>query len=171
MHAQSSIFLIGPMGAGKSTVGQQLSIFLNKTFVDSDVLIAQQRQLSIPQIFAQYGLDYFRDQEAACLAKVTRIPNIVLATGGGCVEDIATRKILRKHGIVVYLMVSPHEQQRRLREVVDRPLWLSGVDLKYRESVYLELANVVVATDHKSVQQVVALVVTELENLNAYYPS
>lgn len=100
-------------------------------------------------------------QEALIIDRVTRMPNVVVATGGGCVENCGTREILRQRGIVFYLSVSLQQQQNRLRYAKDRPLLDIAAGLKFRDQLYLDIADFKIKTDNKSVAEVV----TDVHNI------
>ena len=117
-----SIFLIGPMGAGKTTIGRRLALALHREFLDSDQEIERRAGASIPLIFAVEGETGFRTREKAVIAELTRRPNIILATGGGVVLDPDNRRCLAGRGFVVYLCASVDEQLRRTRGDTQRPL-------------------------------------------------
>lgn len=115
------IFLIGPMGAGKSTVGRRLARRLGLEFVDCDRALEARTGVAIPRIFDIEGEAGFRSREAALLEELTARPGIVLATGGGVVMDPENRRRLAERGLVVYLRASVDTQLARTRHS-SRPL-------------------------------------------------
>ncbi|NOZ09578.1 MAG: shikimate kinase AroK [Gammaproteobacteria bacterium] len=117
-----SIFLIGPMGAGKTTIGRQLAKILNMRFVDCDQAIEERTGVKIPVIFEIEGEAGFRKRESAMLSELTAQPNIVLATGGGVILSEDNRRLLRSRGHVVYLQTSVDTQLERTRNSRNRPL-------------------------------------------------
>lgn len=158
---QNNIFLIGPMGAGKTSVGRYLSHHLEKTFFDSDQEIEKSMGVSLTWIYDLEGLDGFRKREFKMIDKLSALSNIVLSTGGGCVETPEVREILKQRGVVIYMEVSLNTQLNRLKKDKRRPL-LQGdnpqqvlINLwENREPFYEEIADFVVVTDHRSVKDV-----------------
>jgi shikimate kinase len=146
-----SLFLIGMMGAGKTTVGRLLARELRFDFVDADRELEARSGVPIPTIFSVEGEAGFRRREAALLDELTQRPHIVLATGGGAVLDADTRRRLRERGLVLFLRASSDEIHRRTRNDRSRPL-LQSADLRtridellaQREPLYAETAHVTV---------------------------
>jgi shikimate kinase len=110
LNAIPRVFLIGPMGAGKTTIGRRLAQVLRRDFFDSDQEIEQRAGASIPLIFEVEGEAGFRVREKAMIAELTQRPAIVLATGGGAILDPDNRRCLVGRGFVVYLHASVNEQ-------------------------------------------------------------
>lgn len=150
-----SLFLVGPMGAGKSTLGRLLADCLNWTFVDADRVIEERAGADIPWIFDLEGEDGFRQRETQVLEELTQVPGQVLATGGGAVIRPENRAVLSERGTVVYLRTSIAAQLRRTSKDRNRPL-LQKPDpekvltdlLRQREPHYVAIADIVVDTDH-----------------------
>ena len=159
---RDSIFLIGPMGSGKSAVGRQLARALGMPFLDSDHEIEQRTGVDIPMIFEREGEAGFRRRERDMIAELTARERIVLATGGGAVLDPENRRHLAERGWVVYLETSVAQQVERAGRTRHRPL-LHGVDparrlqelLQIRDPLYREIADYTVATNRRRVPQVV----------------
>lgn len=157
----NNIFLIGPMGAGKSSVGKYLARKLTKDFYDSDEEIEKRAGADIAWIFDLEGETGFRKREIAVIADLAQLTNIVLATGGGSIIDQANRTILHEKGTVVYLEVSLDYQQTRtvydsrrpLLQVKNREEVLVQL-MKEREPLYQEIADFRVITDERSVSKV-----------------
>ena len=149
-----SLFLVGPMGAGKSTLGRLLADMLGKTFVDSDRVIEERAGADIPWIFDLEGESGFRQRELQVLEDLTRETGLVLATGGGAVTRPENRQVLAARGTVIYLRTAIPTQLRRTSKDRNRPL-LQKPDpeailtelLRQREPHYLEIADIVVDTD------------------------
>ena len=162
MNMPGSLFLTGPMGAGKSTIGRQLSKQLKMPFYDSDHEIEQRTGVDIPLIFELEGEAGFRKREAAIIDELTQLPDIILATGGGAILDPVTRQHLAGRGTVVYLHTSVDQQLRRTGRDRHRPLLQTANPrgklaelMAEREPLYREIADVVIETDGKRVQGVV----------------
>lgn len=167
---KENLFLVGPMGAGKSSIGRHLARRLKRAFWDSDKELEKRTGVEIPTIFEFEGEAGFRVRESAVLEEVTALDGIVLATGGGAVLDEANRKRLRTRGLTVYLQASVETQLRRTSHDRNRPLLqtpdprhtLEGL-LARREPLYLEVADLVMDTDRGSVHAIVARIVSWLD--------
>lgn len=123
-----NLYLVGMMGVGKTTVGRQLALALGYRFLDTDELVEQVTQQTIPEIFAQQGEQGFRDLETEVLAQVSPFPRLVVATGGGIVLRSLNWSYLH-HGVVIWLDVAPSVLLDRLRsESAHRPLLASVAD-------------------------------------------
>lgn len=120
--AANSVFLVGMMGAGKTTIGRLLADAIGFEFVDADRELEARSGVSIPTIFEIEGEPGFRRREVALLDELSQLPRIVLATGGGALLDPATRQRLRARGLVIYLRASADEVFRRTRRDKSRPL-------------------------------------------------
>jgi len=169
-----NVFLVGPMGSGKSTIGRQLARALGLEFVDCDQAIEEQTGASVALIFDIEGEAGFRSRERAMIEQLSAREGIVLATGGGAVLDPANRAWLRARGQVVYLACSVAQQFERTRHSRHRPL-LQAPDpearlaalLELRDPLYREVAHLVVNTDHRSVAAVVKELVRRLDRPEA----
>jgi len=168
MHKES-IFLVGPMGAGKSTVGRILSERLQYEFVDSDHVIEERTGASIPMIFDIEGEAGFRDREETVIDDLTQSPQIVLATGGGVVEREENRKHLRSRGFVVYLKSPVESLIQRTKHDRNRPLLQQANPAKVlrelmvkREPWYIEMADLIVETQQVPVHRVVKQIIDQL---------
>jgi shikimate kinase len=156
MSEYASIFLIGMMGAGKSTVGRMLAEALALDYVDADRELEARSGVSIPTIFEIEGEDGFRRREITLLDELTQRPRVVLATGGGAVLDAVTRERLRERGFVIYLRASGDEIFRRTRRDRSRPL-LQAADPRARISELLaDREPLYEQTAHLSVQSAAA---------------
>ena len=162
MNPTQNLILIGPMGSGKSAVGRALARELHRDFFDSDDVIEERTGVDIPYIFEKEGEDGFRLREAKVIDELTNMDGIVLATGGGAVVRDENRSCLGARGFVVYLKTSVDQQLKRTNRGRERPL-LSQVDdrrerldtlMRNREPLYLEIADLIVATDGRKVQAV-----------------
>ncbi|MGB9671184.1 MAG: shikimate kinase AroK [Halothiobacillaceae bacterium] len=166
---KQSIFLVGPMGAGKSTSGRLLARTLGLTFIDSDKVIEERTGASIPLIFELEGEAGFRARERAVIDDLTRKAGIVLATGGGAILAPENREVLRARGKVVYLHASVDHQMERTAHDRNRPL-LQTPDrrgkleelMKVREPLYRETAHLVLKTDGLAPKTVVQRIIRGL---------
>ena len=169
MNHPKKIFLIGPMGAGKSAVGRHLSRTLHLNFVDSDDEVESRTGVDIPFIFEKEGEEGFRRREAAAIDDLTRMDDVVLATGGGAVLSQETRSNLGGRGFVVYLYTSIDQQVKRTEKGRSRPLLESGDPreilenlLQQRDPLYREIADLVVETDGRKVHSVANEIIEKL---------
>ena len=161
MKHPQNLFLVGPMGAGKSAVGRQLARLLHLDFVDSDEEIEARTGVDIPFIFEKEGEAGFRTREAKVIEDLSQKDGIVLATGGGVVMDPQNRNHLGARGFVIYLHTSVDQQLSRTRKGRDRPL-LANDDpravlealMATREPLYREIADLTVETDGRKVRAV-----------------
>jgi len=168
---QKSIFLVGPMGAGKTTVGKFLARRLSMHFHDSDDEIERKTGASLSWIFDIEGLGGYRNRELKVIEELSKMKDVVVSTGGGCVETPEVRECLHKRGIVVYMEVSLETQLRRLKHDKRRPL-LQGDDREdvlvklweKREPYYEEIADFTVNTDTCSIQEVCSQILAWLKS-------
>ena len=169
MNRTQNVFLVGPMGAGKSAVGRELARLLHLDFVDSDEEIEARTGVDIPFIFEKEGEDGFRKREAKVIDDLTQRDRIVLATGGGVVVDPANRSHLGARGFVIYLHTSVDQQVARTRRGRERPL-LEQDDpravlealMAVREPLYREIADLIVDTDGRKVKAVATEILDKL---------
>jgi shikimate kinase len=164
-----NVFLVGPMGSGKSAVGRQLARRLGLVFIDSDDEIVARTGVDIAYIFEKEGEAGFRAREAEVIDDLTLRDNVLVATGGGAVLDPATRERLRDRGRVVYLRTSVDQQLSRTRRNDTRPL-LNNPDprgtlvrlMAHRAPLYADVAEITVDTDGRKVRTVVDQICREL---------
>jgi len=161
MIGKQSIFLIGPMGSGKTAVARCLSRILCLPFCDADQEIERRSGVDIPLIFEREGEAGFRRREREVIAELSNRPRVVLATGGGAILDPDNRRDLASRGWVVYLDTSVAQQAERAGRTRHRPL-LQDTDpstrleelMRVREPMYREIADLVVPTDRRRVHAV-----------------
>lgn len=155
----SNVILIGFMGAGKSTVGKELSKKLDYEFIDIDSFIEETAQKSISDIFKMAGEKWFRDQETMILESLTKGDRRVIATGGGIVEKEENRKLLKTCDKVIYLKATVDKLWTRVGKDKTRPLSndLSTFRKRFdnRKPLYEEAASYIVDTDGKSIDDIV----------------
>jgi shikimate kinase len=157
-----SIFLIGPMGSGKSAVGKRLAARLHRPFHDSDSEIERRTGVDVAYVFEREGEAGFRKRESDVIDDLTKLDDIILATGGGAVLDPRNRRNLAERGYVIYLEASVDQQYGRTRGSKARPLLGAGDDrrekleelMRIREPLYREIADHSVPTDGRRVDAV-----------------
>lgn len=156
------IIFVGPMGAGKTTIGRQLAKSLGRKFYDSDKEIEKRTGASIPLIFELEKEEGFRKRESAMIKELVNIEGAVIATGGGVVLNKQNREILSKQGFVIYLCAPVEQLIRRTARDKNRPLLQTENPtqtikdlLKIRDPLYREVASLVLETEGFSVTQVV----------------
>lgn len=165
-----NLFLIGPMGAGKSTVGRQLAEILARLFKDSDLEIQRRTGVDIPTIFEFEGEEGFRHRERQVIDELSQEEGIVLATGGGSILRADNRRDLAARGLVIYLQCSPEQQFARTSRDRNRPLLQTGDPLERlrelmaeRDPLYRQTADLVVSTEKRGTASVVKEILRRLE--------
>ncbi|AKC32454.1 shikimate kinase AroK [Candidatus Pantoea carbekii] len=171
MAEKRNIFLIGPMGAGKSTIGRQLAQQLNMEFFDSDQEIERRTGADIGWVFDVEGEVGFRDREEKIINQLTEKQGIVLATGGGSIKSRETRNRLSSRGVVVYLQTTIEKQLARTQRDKKRPLLLQ-IDspprhvlealAAERNPFYEEIADLIIHTDDQSAKIVASQIINLL---------
>ena len=164
-----NVYLVGLMGAGKTSVGRVLAKRFGKSFYDSDHEIERRTGVRIPVIFEIEGEPGFRRREAAVLAELMRHDDIVLATGGGAVLDADTRALLRATGTVIYLRAEPNDLWLRTRHDRNRPLLQGENPLRrlmelrdVRDPLYRETAHLIVDTGAQTIRSLVGRIERDL---------
>ena len=167
-----NIFLVGPMGAGKSTVGRQLARTLEKSFLDCDRELEERTGASISLIFELEGEEGFRRRERDMLDELTSRSGIVLSTGGGAVLDAENRTRLRSRGFAIYLdapldLLVERTSRDRSRPLLDTPDPRATLEriLSERDPLYRQVADLVVKTNHGTAKYVVREIVKHLARL------
>lgn len=167
-----NLFLIGPMGAGKTTVGKQLAEYFHMEFIDSDHEIQRRTGVDIPTIFEFEGESGFRQREGAVIDELTARDGVVLATGGGVIMGEENRKLLSARGVVIYLYCSVSQQYERTHRDKNRPL-LNTPDpmakltelMLVRDPLYRQTADMVVSTEGRNTHSVVQDIRKSLDKL------
>ncbi|HWK75289.1 MAG TPA: shikimate kinase AroK [Povalibacter sp.] len=161
MAETHNVYLIGPMGSGKTAVGRQLARLLRLEFYDSDVEIERRTGVDIPYIFEKEGEAGFREREREVIDALTRLQDVVIATGGGAVLSSENRQNLASRGRVIYLKTSVEQQLERTRHGRQRPLlYTQDPEARLRElmtqraPLYESIAAITVDTDGRHVRAV-----------------
>jgi shikimate kinase len=161
MSEIQNIYLIGPMGSGKTAVGRQLAKLLHLSFYDSDIEIERRTGVDIPYIFEKEGESGFREREREAIDALTQLNNVVIATGGGAILMSENRERLVARGQVVYLRTGIEQQLERTRHGRQRPLlYTADPETRLRElmdqraPLYESVARITVATDGRAVRAV-----------------
>ncbi|URJ25047.1 shikimate kinase AroK [Candidatus Blochmannia ocreatus (nom. nud.)] len=171
MLKKNNIFLIGPMGAGKSTIGRQLANQLNMSFFDSDQAIEAHTGANISWVFDVEGEIKFRDREEKIINELTKKQGIVLATGGGSIISHITRNNLLTRGLVVYLETTIDKQLIRTKHDKRRPLLRKSTSkqnirtfleklAKERNPLYEEIADITILTDEQNIKVLINKIIT-----------
>ena len=169
MKDGGNIFLVGMMGAGKTTVARLLAARLCRTFIDADLELEARCGVKVPLIFEIEGEEGFRNREVAILDELTARSGVVLATGGGAVLRPENRQRLTSRGVVIYLRAQPHDLYMRTRHDKNRPLLATPDPQKLleelfaqRDPLYREVADLVMDTGRQGVQVLLKQVLTTL---------
>lgn len=171
MAEKRNIFLVGPMGAGKSTIGRHLAEQLHLQFVDSDQEIERRTGADIAWVFDLEGEEGFRIREESVISELTEKQGIVLATGGGSVVSKEIRNRLSARGIVVYLETPIEKQVARTQRDKRRPLLQTEEPARdvlvrlaeERSPLYEEVADIIVKTDEQSARVVANDIIKKLD--------
>ncbi len=173
MTRSENIYLVGLMGAGKTTIGRQLAKSLKLPFYDSDKAIEERTGVDIPTIFEFEGEEGFRDREQKMIRQLTQMKGIVLATGGGAILREENRKLLKESGFIVYLQCSVERILERTRRDTQRPLLQTGNPKErieqlflQREPLYLSCADFKVNTGIMASKEVVEHILEEYRSVN-----
>lgn len=167
---RNNIFFIGPMGAGKTTIGRAVANALKLKFVDSDHEIEARAGANIAWIFDVEGEQGFRNREASVIDDLTRDQGIVLATGGGAILRKETRERLKQRGLVVYLKASAEQillrtlkdKKRPLLQTQDRDKVVKNL-LSERDPLYQEIADVTIATGSEKITEITKKILQQIE--------
>ena len=177
MSKRDNLYLVGLMGAGKTTVGRLLARHYGCAFHDSDHEIEARTGVKIPVVFEIEGESGFRKREEGVIAELTAMTGIVLATGGGAVLSAITRDNLRKNGVVIYLRGTPEHLYERTRHDHNRPLLQTEDPLarlrelyQQRDPLYREVADIVVDTGRQGVAGMMRVLLGKLDLLRSGLP-
>lgn len=177
MLENNNLFLVGPMGSGKTTIGRQLARRLKKSFLDSDHEIEGHTGASISLIFDIEGESGFRAREVSMIDELTQKENIILSTGGGAVLAAENRAHLQERGTVIYLHASLKRLFYRTSRDKNRPLLQTDNPreklrkiVKERDPLYRETADLIVETENRTVHQVVNYIIRQVKKRNNENP-
>lgn len=169
MKTAKNIFLIGPMGAGKTTIGRGVAKTLKMEFLDSDREIEERTGASIPLIFELEGEAGFRARESVVIDDLSRRTGIVLATGGGAILDPKNRNCLAARGFVIYLHAALETLFKRTARDHHRPLLQTDDPaarlaqlVKQRDPLYREIADLIIETGERAAGSVVRDIVKQI---------
>ncbi|MDD1630648.1 MAG: shikimate kinase AroK [Methylococcaceae bacterium] len=173
MTRSENIYLVGLMGAGKTTIGRQLAKSLSVPFYDSDKAIEESTGVDIPTIFEFEGEEGFRDREQKMIQQLTKLEGIVLATGGGAILREENRRLLKENGFIVYLQCSVERILERTRRDMQRPLLKTENPRErieslfaQREHLYLSCADFIIDTGIMQSKTVVNHILEEYRSAN-----
>lgn len=166
-----SVYFVGPMGAGKTTVGKRLADTCGIDFIDSDHEIEVRTGVDIPYIFEKEGEAGFRKREKQVIEDLTLRPGLIMATGGGAILDAGNRECLSQRGFVVYLHASLDQQLARTSRAEHRPLLKNAADRRgvleklfvQRDPLYREIADLILDTDGRSAKLLVQDILSHLQ--------
>lgn len=170
MKYKENIILIGFMGTGKSTVSKELSEAIDFVEIDTDKYIEKNIGMSIPDIFMEYGEDYFRDLETKTLIALQDKEELIISCGGGIVLREENVRHMKKSGKVVLLTALPETILDRIKENKDRPILNNNMNIDFIENLmnkrkdkYLSAADIIIETDGKDATTIVKEIISALE--------
>lgn len=157
----TNYFLIGFMGAGKSTIAAELVKRTGKKLVEMDSQIVEEQGMTINEIFAQYGEQKFRDIESNLVKRIANEGNTIVSCGGGVVVREENTKVMKSSGKIIFLTATPETIYERVKDGNDRPILNGHMNVEYiaelmekRRALYEAAADVKVATDNKNVDEI-----------------
>lgn len=156
-----NIMLIGFMGAGKTTVSTRLSKDMSLPEIDMDAYIVRHQNMKISEIFDKYGEEGFRTIETQCLIEIMKNKGNIVSCGGGAVLKDENVEHMKKNGVIVLLTATPQTIYERVRNSNDRPILNGNMNIEFieqlmnkRKSRYLEVADIIIETDNKSIADI-----------------
>jgi len=164
-----NIFLVGFMGSGKTTIAEGLSSLLERERIEMDELIAQKQQMTIPEIFAEYGEAYFRNLESNTLIELQKKRQVIISCGGGVVVREGNADHMKKHGRIVLLTANSQTILERVKGNDERPILKNNMNTEFidelmekRRKNYLSAADIVIETDQKDVLEICQEIISKL---------
>lgn len=164
-----NVFLVGFMGAGKTTIASELERKLEMNRVEMDDMISKKQGMSISEIFDEYGETYFRNLESNCLIELQKIKQSIVSCGGGVVMRDDNAEHMKKNGRVVLLQASPQTILDRVKDSNERPILNGHMNVEYiekllekRKEKYRTIADVTINTDHKTESEIVDEIIAKL---------
>lgn len=170
LRMPKNLILIGPMGAGKSSIGRRLAKQLNKKFYDCDRILEERTGVAITTIFELEGEDGFRARETKVLEKLVKSQNAVIATGGGVILKAKNLSLIRRNSIVIYLKTSldsqiertKHDKKRPLIQTRERRATLEKL-ARSRNPIYEQVADITINTDGQSIDASLEKMASQLD--------
>lgn len=158
---QKNIFLIGFMGAGKSTIAASLKEMLGMNLVEMDARIVEEQGITINEIFEKYGESHFRDIESQLILTLGEEGNTIVSCGGGVVVRPENTEYMKKNGVIVFLSATPETIYERVKDNDDRPILRGNMNVEYiaqlmekRRALYEGAADIKIDTDGKNVTEI-----------------
>ena len=169
---ENNIFLIGFMGVGKSTIGKVLAETLQTELMEMDETIEKEQEISINEIFAQYGETHFRNLESELVMRIGKGQNTVVSCGGGAVLRAENVENMKKSGKIIFLTATPETIYERVSDSTNRPLLNGNMNVEYiaqlmekRRTIYQEAADIIIETDAKSIEDIVNEILKDYDKL------
>ena len=168
-----SVFLIGFMGAGKSTIARALQRGLGFPLIEMDERIVKEQGMSINDIFAQYGEDHFRDIESQLIVDIGKEEPSIVSCGGGVVVRPQNTQNMKEIGRIVFLKATPETIYERVKNSTDRPILNGHMNVEYiaelmekRRALYEAAADITIQTDGKMREQICEEIIGKMRNTN-----
>ena len=166
---KNNIFLIGFMGAGKSTIAAELTKELGMQRIEMDQMIVEQQNMPISEIFDKFGEEYFRNIETDLVREKKKKKQMVVSCGGGTVLRDENAKLMKESGAIVLLTATPETIYERVKNSTERPILNGNMNVEYisslmdqRKDRYFAVADYVVTTDGKSAKEICAEIIEKL---------
>ena len=165
-----NIFLIGFMGAGKSTIAKELVKNLSMELVEMDAQIVKEQGMSINDIFSKYGENHFRDIESDLVKTLANKGNCIVSCGGGVVVRNHNVEVMKSNGKIVFLSASPETIFERVKHSTDRPILNGHMNIEYiaelmekRRELYENACDIKIDTDNKNIRQICEEIISKIK--------